>query len=146
MCDSETLPGPPATITKHDASNIKSIRYPPSPVRFWASFTAKIAPIIIIESNDAEILLKTPMINRIPGINSANAIGMCISGGNPKLSKNPPNPGLPSLDMPATIKITPIDDLSPINEMSTKLRLLISLVATIKEIFFSITILLIVSL
>ena len=48
----------------------------------------------MIESNDAENLLSTPTINNIPGINSANAIGICISGGSPMLGKKFANPGL----------------------------------------------------
>lgn len=91
---------------------------------------------MIIDSNDADILLKTPMIKRIPGIISASATGICISGGKPRLLKNPPNPGLLNFDMPAAIKMTPIDDLKPINEISARTFLLISLVVNDTRIFF----------
>ena len=45
--------------------------------------------------NDAEEnLLKIPMINNIPGTNSASAIGICISDGNPMFGKKFAKPGL----------------------------------------------------
>ena len=91
---------------------------------------------MIIDNNDAEILLNTPIIKRIPGIISPRAIGICISGGKPKFLRNSPNPGLLSFDIPATMKITPIDDLTPINEISAKILLLISLVANNSRFFF----------
>ena len=66
--------------------------------------------IVII---DAEIRVKTPPINNIPGIISANAIGICISGGNPNFPvRNPPNPGF-SFPEPCSMKIIPITDLMP---------------------------------
>ena len=53
------------------------------------------APNITIDNNEDEILVKTPIINNIPGIVSANAIGICISGGNPRGPvRNPTKPGL----------------------------------------------------
>ena len=54
----------------------------------------KIAPSIIMQRNDADNLLRTPKTNKIPGTNSANAIGICISGGNPMFDKKSANPGL----------------------------------------------------
>ncbi len=48
----------------------------------------------MIQSNDADNLLETPIVNKIPGTNSANAIGICISGGIPMLDKKLTNPGL----------------------------------------------------
>jgi len=49
-----------------------------------------------MDNNDAEILVKTPTIKRIPGMVSAKANGICISGGNPnepvrKLTKSGEN-------------------------------------------------------
>ena len=53
------------------------------------------APNITIDNNEDEILVKTPIINNIPGIVSANAIGICISGGSPRVPvRNPTKPGL----------------------------------------------------
>ena len=48
----------------------------------------------MIQSNDADNLLATPKTNKIPGINSAKAIGICISGGIPMFDKKLTNPGL----------------------------------------------------
>ena len=48
----------------------------------------------MITSNDADNLLRTPIINKIPGTNSANAIGICISTGSPMFVKKLANPGL----------------------------------------------------
>jgi len=93
MCASDNLPGPAVIITRAPASNIRSNAYPPFPVKFAACFTRKIAPNIMIEINDAEILVKTPMINKIPEINSASAIGICISGGSPICSSMVTKPG-----------------------------------------------------
>lgn len=64
-------------------------------------------------SMDAEIRVSTPMINNIPGIISANAIGICISAGSPNFPvRNPTNPGFNFPD-PCSMKITPIADLRP---------------------------------
>jgi len=46
----------------------------------------KMAPSIIIEKIDAVILVRTPVIRKIPPINSARAIGSRISGGRPAVS------------------------------------------------------------
>ncbi len=81
-------------ITSADASKIKSNSTPPFPVMLDAPLIIKIAPSMIIEINDADNLLRTPMINKMPGTNSANAIGICISAGNPILGKFSANPGL----------------------------------------------------
>ena len=86
-------------ITNADASKIKSNSTPPFPVILDAPFTMKIAPSMIIEISDADNLLRTPMINKIPGTNSANAIGICISAGNPMFGKFSANPGL-NFDIP----------------------------------------------
>ncbi len=59
----------------------------------------KIAPNMIIDINDADNLLSTPSIKKIPGTNSANAIGICISTGNPMFGKFSANPGL-NFDIP----------------------------------------------
>ena len=59
----------------------------------------KIAPNITIESNDADNLLRIPIINKVPGINSANTSGICISTGIPLFVKKFVKPGL-SLDIP----------------------------------------------
>ncbi|MGH1566159.1 MAG: hypothetical protein ACRBB5_01770 [Nitrosopumilus sp.] len=61
--------------------------------------TWKIAPNIMMESNDADSLLKTPAINKIPGTISARAIGICIYGGSPMFGKKFANPGF-SFDIP----------------------------------------------
>lgn len=90
-----------------------------------APFTMKMAPSIIIEINDADNLLKIPMINNIPGTNSANAIGICISAGNPMFGKFSANPGL-NFDIPCKIKITPIADLKPMKTTSFRIFSLIS--------------------
>ena len=68
---------------------------------------------MMIDSIDAEIRVKIPTINNIPGIISANAIGICISGGNPNCPvRNPTNPGF-SFPEPCNMKIIPIADLIP---------------------------------
>ena len=54
---------------------------------------------MIMQINAEEILLSTPEIIKIPGIASANAIGICISGGSPIFGKKSPNPGL-NFDIP----------------------------------------------
>ena len=88
----EILPGGVMRITNNDASNIKSISIPFSPVILAAPLTRNIAPNIIIDNTDAEILVKIPEINKMPPINSASAIGICISTGNPIIGKNPAKP------------------------------------------------------
>lgn len=67
---------------------------------------------MIIDNNDAEILLSTPTISSVPATTSAKAIGICISAGIPRLDKNPTNPGLNFPD-PCTMKITPTTSLIP---------------------------------
>lgn len=94
MWDKDTRPGPIAIIAKLPASRIKSNSNPLSPVKLAACFTKKIAPSISIANIVEEILVNTPTINRIPGTNSASAIGICISAGMPMSVKNPTNPGL----------------------------------------------------
>ena len=128
ICASEILPGPAIIITIDDASKIKSSSTPPSPVKLWAPLTKKMAPNIMIDINDADNLLRTPITNKIPGINSAKAIGICISAGNPMFDKKLVNQGL-NLPIPWTIKITPIADLMPIKTTSLSSFSLISLVA-----------------
>ncbi len=81
-------------ITSADASRIKSNSTPPFPVILCAPLTMNIAPNMIIEINDADNLLKTPNTSNIPGINSANAIGIAISAGSPIFGKFSANPGL----------------------------------------------------
>ena len=93
-CASDIFPGPAIIITNADASKIKSSSTPPFPVMLDAPLTMNIAPNMIIEINDADNLLRTPMINKIPGISSANAIGICNSAGNPMFGKFSANPGL----------------------------------------------------
>ena len=79
------------------------------------------APSIIIESKDAEILVNTPTINKIPGIVSARAIGICISAGSPKGPvKNPTKPE-PNFPVPCAINITPTAARRPQNAMSRSL-------------------------
>jgi len=80
-------------ITSADTSKINSSSTPPLPVILCAPLTRKIAPNMIVEINDADNLLRTPMINKIPGTNSANAIGICNSAGSPMLGKLLANPG-----------------------------------------------------
>jgi len=80
-------------ITIADTSKIKSISIPPFPVMLCAPLTRKIAPNIIMEIIDADNLLSIPMIIKIPGTNSANAIGICNSAGRPMLGKLLANPG-----------------------------------------------------
>lgn len=93
-CASEILPGPTIIIINTDASKIKSISNPLSPVRFCAPLTWKIAPNMMMDSSTAENLLSTPIINNIPETDSASAIGICISAGIPRLPKKFTNPGL----------------------------------------------------
>ena len=83
------------------------------------------APNIMIEINTAENLLRTPKTKKIPGINSANAIGICISAGMPMFVKKFTNPGL-NLDIPCTIKIMPMADLKPMKTTSFRIFPLIS--------------------
>lgn len=74
-----------------------------------------------MDNKDAEILVKTPIINKIPGIVSAKAIGICISGGNPSGPvRNPTKPGL-NFPVPWAMNITPITVLNPINAISCNL-------------------------
>ena len=80
-------------INKHPARIIRSSAKPPSPVRFDAPFTWNIAPSIMIDKIDEEILDKTPMIRRMPPIVSAKAIGICNSTGNPIFVRKPAKPG-----------------------------------------------------
>ena len=98
-CASDILPGPTIIITSADASKIKSNSTPPFPVMLDAPLTMKIAPNMIIEISDADNLLNTPNTKKIPGTNSANAMGICISTGNPILGKFSANPGL-NFDIP----------------------------------------------
>ncbi len=85
-----------------------------------APFTANIAPIIITESIADDILLSMPMINSTPGIISASAIGICISGGSPICGRFSAKPGA-NFEMPCKIKITPMVLRSPINVASLKI-------------------------
>ena len=85
-------------INKFPASSIRSIATPPSPTRFDAPFTWNMAPSIIIDKIDEEILDKTPTISKIPPIVSAKAIGICNSTGNPILVSQPATPGSNFLD------------------------------------------------
>ncbi len=94
MCEIETRPGPITIIVRQDARSIKSNATPPWPVSCDAPFTMKMAPSIIIDKIDEEILDKTPRIIRIPPIVSAKAIGICNSGGKPIFDKKPAVPGL----------------------------------------------------
>lgn len=76
---------------------------------------------MIIDKRDAEILVKTPTIKRMPPIVSARAIGICNSAGSPngpvrKFTK--PGANLPD---PATIKIVPIVARRPKNAISCNL-------------------------
>ena len=91
---SDILPGPTIIIVNTDASKIKSISTPPFPVMLGAPFTMKIAPNMMIEINDADNLLRTPITIKIPGTNSANAMGICNSTGNPMFGIFSANPGL----------------------------------------------------
>ena len=105
-------------MTKFAARRIRSSSYAPCPVILDAFFTWNIAPSPIIESNEDDILVITPIINKIPGITSARAIGICISAGRPTAPvRKPRNPSL-NFGRPWRIKITPIEDLSPINTTS----------------------------
>ena len=80
MCEIDTLPGPITIITRHDARSMRSNATPPCPVSCEASFTTNMAPSIMIDKMDEEILDKTPIIIRMPPIVSAKAIGICNSG------------------------------------------------------------------
>ena len=55
---------------------------------------------MIIEIIDAEILFKTPIINKIPGMTSANAMIMANSPGIPIDDIHPTKPSLPNLLYP----------------------------------------------
>ncbi len=127
MCESDILAGPMTIIKSATASKINSNSTPPFPVMLSAPLTWKIAPSIIIEINDAVSLLKIPPIKKIPGINSANAIGICISTGSPIFGKKFANPAS-SFDNPCRMKIMPNVDLKPTKTISLSLLLLISLV------------------
>ncbi len=81
-------------ITSATASKIKSNSIPSFPVMLDAPLTMKIAPSIIMEINAADNLLRTPIISKIPGTSSANAIGICNSAGNPMFGKFSANPEL----------------------------------------------------
>ena len=71
-----------------------------------------------IESKDAEILVRTPINSKIPGISSARAIGTCISAGSPRGPvKNPAKPG-PNFPEPWAIKITPMVARNPMLTIS----------------------------
>ena len=75
----------------------------------------------MIESNDAEILVKTPKISNIPGTVSAKAIGICISAGSPNGPvKNPIKAG-PNFPDQCKMKITPIAARIPMNAISVSL-------------------------
>ena len=99
ICASEILPGPTIMITIDAVSKIKSISTPPFPVKLCAPLMMKIAPNITMANNDADNLLRIPMINKIPGTDSASARGICISIGMPLFVKKLVNPGL-NLDIP----------------------------------------------
>lgn len=107
-------------ITRFAARRSKSYSYAPSPIKFEAPFTWNIAPRLIIDNREQEILVKTPIIKRIPAIVSARAIGICISAGSPKPVRKLTKPG-PNLPDPATIKIAPIVALRPQNAISCSL-------------------------
>lgn len=92
--DNETLPGPATMIDKLLTNNNSSSSKPPCPVKFDACFTWKIAPSMTIDNIEAEILVKAPIIKRIPGTSSPRAIKNCISAGIPIWFKNPTKPGL----------------------------------------------------
>ena len=111
-CETEILPGPITIITNNDASKIRSSSTPPFPVRLCAPFTTNIAPSITIDSNDAEILVNPPMINNTPGTNSANAIGNCISAGNPMLGRFSAKPG-PNFPRECMMNIRPMVTRTP---------------------------------
>lgn len=121
MCDMEILPGPITMITKQLASNNMSSSVPPRPVKTSAPFTTKIAPSMITESNDADTLVNPPIINSIPGTNSANAIGNCISAGIPSPDKNSTNPGS-NLPKECMMNIIPIVTRTPKCATSCKMN------------------------
>jgi len=80
-------------INKFPARSIISSATPSSPTRFDIPFTWNMAPSIIIDKIDEEILDKTPTISRMPPIVSAKAIGICNYTGNPILVRKPATPG-----------------------------------------------------
>ena len=100
ICDKDIFPGPATMITNATASKIKSNSIPLSPVMLCAPFTWNIAPTIIIEIMDAEILFKTPMISNMPGITSANAMIIANSPGIPIDEIHETNPSLLNLLYP----------------------------------------------
>lgn len=112
ICDMDILPGPITIMTRHPAKSIMSNSVPPLPVKLSAPFTRNIAPSITIESKDAEILVNPPMINNTPGTNSAKAIGICISAGNPMLGRFSANPG-PNFPRECIMNIMPIVTRTP---------------------------------
>jgi len=83
-------------MTRQDARRISSNSYPPSQVRLCAPLTWKMAPNIITDKNEAEILVKTPTIRRIPGTSSASPIKNAISGGIEIVTNQFENPGFES--------------------------------------------------
>jgi len=80
-------------INKSPARSIRSSAKPPSPVRFDAPFTWNMAPIMMIDKIDEEILDKTPIIRTMPPIVSAKAIGICSSTGTPIFARKLATPG-----------------------------------------------------
>ena len=134
-CASDILPGPTIITTSTDASKIKSNSNPPLPIMLDAPLTMKIAPNMMMEINDADNLLRIPIINKIPGTNSANANGICISTGSPMLGKFSANPGL-NFEIPCSIKITPMADLKPMRTISFRNFSLISAVVNMSTLHF----------
>ena len=87
MYETDILPGPITITTRHPAKTNMSSSVPSRPVNLSAPFTRNMAPSITIDNNDAEILVNPPIISNTPGTNSANAIGNCISAGNPMFGR-----------------------------------------------------------
>lgn len=89
-----------------DARRIRLSSIPPWPVMLFNPMTCIIAPAMITEISIPENLVSTPIKMNIPGINSANAIGICISTGNPIIGKKLVNEGS-NFSMPCKMKIVP---------------------------------------
>ena len=80
----DTLPGPITIIDSTAASITKSHSQPPWDTKNpFSHLMWKIAPSKITENITPVILVKIPTIRDIPPMNSANAMGSCISGGIP---------------------------------------------------------------
>ena len=113
MCEIDILPGPAAIITRTIDSITKSHSHPPWETKNpFSHLMWNIAPSKITAKMEPVTLVNTPTTNSIPPMNSANAIGSCISGGIPILI-NHSCQLLSNFFKLCTMNIAPIDALIP---------------------------------